>query len=345
MKKILVAMSGGVDSTVVAYLLKQKGYEIEGVYMKLHDNPAYHENNIKKVKKVTDFLGINYHILDLSDRFNEAVFMPFIETYKEGLTPNPCVVCNRNIKLGALIEFTKQKGFDYLATGHYAQIKDGFIAEAVDKSKDQSYFLSNVKKEALDTVMFPLGEMLKDDVKEIARDIEVLKSFAEQKESSEICFVENTYLDILADHIDIDMVGDVVDRDGNIIGTHRGYMHYTIGKRKGFTVNGAHKPHYVLDIDAKNNQITVGTKEKLDVFSFKVEELNMFVEKKLFESEVKIRYRSPKIACEVKIDGDKAIVQLFEKVQGLAPGQAAVFYDDDKVIGSGWIKKGEIDGL
>jgi len=345
MKKILVAMSGGVDSTVVAYLLKQKGYEIEGVYMKLHDNPTYHDNNIKKVEKVADFLDINYHILDLSNRFNEAVFMPFIETYKEGLTPNPCVVCNRNIKLGALIEFTKERGFDFLATGHYAQVKDGFIAEAVDKSKDQSYFLSNVKKEALDMVIFPLGEMLKDDVKEIARDIEVLKSFAEQKESSEICFVEDTYLDILADHIDIDMPGDVIDCDGNIIGTHKGYMHYTIGKRKGFTVHGALQPHYVLDIDAKNNQITVATKEKLDVYAFEVEELNMFVDKKLFETEVKIRYRSPKIACEVKIDGDKAIVKLFEKVQGLAPGQAAVFYDGDKVIGSGWIKKGEIDEL
>ena len=344
MKKILVAMSGGVDSTVVAYLLKQKGYEIEGVYMKLHDNPAYHENNIKKVKKVADFLGINYHILDLSNRFNEAVFMPFIETYKEGLTPNPCVVCNRNIKLGALIEFTKEKGFDLLATGHYAQIKEGFIAEAVDKSKDQSYFLSNVKKKALDMVLFPLGEMLKDDVKKIARDIEVLKSFAEQKESSEICFVEDTYLDVLANHIDIDMAGDVIDIDGNIIGTHRGYMHYTIGKRKGFTVHGALQPHYVLDIDAKNNQITVGTKEKLDVFAFEVEELNMFVDKKNFETEVKIRYRSPKIACEVNIDGDRAIVKLHKKVQGLAPGQAAVFYDDNKVIGSGWIK-GEIDEL
>lgn len=338
MKKVLVAMSGGVDSTVVAYLLKEQGYEIEGVYMKLHDNPAYHQSNIQKVEKVANFLNIKHHILDLSDNFDKAVYTPFVQTYKEGLTPNPCVLCNRNIKLGALLDFAKEGQFHYLATGHYAQLKEGFIAEAVDMSKDQSYFLSNVKKEALQSVLFPLGSMLKEDVKEIARGIEILKSFAEQKESSEICFVEDTYLEVLQEHIDIEKPGDVLDREGNVVGTHKGYMHYTIGKRKGFTVHGAHDPHYVLSIDAKNNQITVGTKEKLNVLAFEVNELNMFIDAKTFECSVKIRYRSPKIACEVSIEGDKAIVKLFESVQGLAPGQAAVFYDEDKVIGSGWIR-------
>ncbi len=332
-------MSGGVDSTVVAYLLQQQGYEIEGVYMKLHDNPSYHDSNIQKVQKVANFLQISYHILDLSQRFEEAVFNPFIQTYKEGRTPNPCVLCNRNIKLGALMDFTKEKGFDALATGHYAKVENGFIAEAKDSSKDQSYFLSNVKKEALNTILFPLGDMYKTEVKEIAQGIDILHSFATQKESSEICFVEDTYLDVLKEHTNIDLPGDVVDKKGNVIGRHRGYMHYTIGKRRGFTLKVAHVPHYVLDIDAKKNQIIVGTKEELNVLCFKVNTLNMFIQEKSFDAHVKIRYRSPKIPCHVEIIDDTACVQLKEYVQGLAPGQAAVFYHDKYVIGSGWIEE------
>lgn len=330
-------MSGGVDSTVTAHLLQQEGYTVEGVYMKLHDKPAYHEKNIANVQKVAEYLGIPWHILDLGERFEEAVFMPFVETYKAGMTPNPCVLCNRNIKLGALLDFAEAKGFDYLATGHYAQIKEGFIWEAVDKSKDQSYFLSNVKKEALDKVIFPLGTRYKSDIKKIAADIPVLRSIAEQKESSEICFVETNYLDILKRHTNVDLPGEVVDANGNVIGTHRGYMHYTIGQRRGFTLHGAHEPHYVIDIDAKNNRLVVGLREELDVETFQVENLNMFIDATSFEAEVKIRYRSFKTPCRVTIEGDRAKITLYQKVQGLAPGQAAVFYEGEKVLGSGWI--------
>ncbi len=343
-KRVLVALSGGIDSTVTAYLLQKEGYEIEGVYMKLHDSSLYHEKNIKNVKKVASFLDIPYHILDLSREFDKDVYMPFITSYKDGLTPNPCVVCNRNIKLGALLDFAKKLGFDMLATGHYAKIEDGFIVEARDKSKDQSYFLSNVKRESIDSVIFPLGDMLKSEVKKIAQDIEILKEIAEQKESSEICFVENSYQDLLKKHIDIDQKGDVLDLNGNVIGEHFGYMNYTIGQRKGFRLKVAHTPHYVLKIDAKNNTITVGKKEDLAINRFIVKELNLLLDKESFDCDVKIRYRSKKTPCHIQVDSknNRAIVTAKEPLFGLAPGQAAVFYDNNKVIASAWIER-ELD--
>ncbi|HIP30601.1 MAG TPA: tRNA 2-thiouridine(34) synthase MnmA [Sulfurospirillum arcachonense] len=336
--KILVAMSGGVDSTVTAYKLKEEGHEIEGVYMRLHNDDLAHEENIRKVKKVADFLGIKYHVLDLRAKFNDFVYDPFVNTYKDGLTPNPCVLCNRNIKLGALMDFTKELGMDKLATGHYIQIKDGLLTEAVDDTKDQSYFLANVKKESLETVLFPLGAMLKVDVKKFAETIEVLKEFSTQKESSEICFVPNTYTEILEKHMDIDKPGNVLNTKGEVVGEHKGYMHYTIGKRKGFTVVGAHDPHYVTAINAKTNEITVGLKEDLNVNEFKIKDINMFIDDKDFECSVKIRYRSPKSECSVHVDGTNANVKLYDNVQGLAAGQMAVFYRDDQVIGGGWIE-------
>jgi len=338
MSKILVAMSGGVDSTVTAYKLKEEGHYIEGVYMRLHDNEESHTENIRKVKKVSEYLGIKYHVLDLRDKFNDFVYNPFINKYKEGITPNPCVMCNRNIKLGALLDFAKEMGMDKLATGHYIQIKDGLLTQAVDDTKDQSYFLANVKKESLDFILFPLGKMLKVDVKKFASTIKVLEEFSTQKESSEICFVPNVYTEILEKHMDINKPGNVLNKDGKIVGTHKGYMHYTIGKRKGFTVKGAHDAHYVLSTNPKTNEIVVGLKEDLNVKKFKLNEINMFVNDKDFECSVKIRYRSPKTMCSVHIEGENAIVKLFDDVQGLAAGQMAVFYREDQVIGGGWIQ-------
>ncbi|WP_458700855.1 tRNA 2-thiouridine(34) synthase MnmA [Sulfurospirillum sp. 1307] len=338
MSKILVAMSGGVDSTVTAYKLKEAGHEIQGVYLKLHNDEEYHKENIRKVKKVSDFLGIKHHVLDLQDKFNDFVYEPFINNYKVGLTPNPCILCNRNIKLGALIDFAKELGMDKLATGHYVRIIDGFITEAVDMSKDQSYFLANVKKENLSFVEFPLGEMYKEDVKKFASTIEVLKEFSKQKESSEICFVPDSYTEVLKKHMDIDKPGNVLNTKGEIVGEHKGYMHYTIGKRRGFSVKGAHEPHYVVSINAQKNEIVVGLKEDLNVKEFKVKDINMFVDDKDFECSVKIRYRSPKTSCSVHVDGLNATVKLYEDVQGLAAGQMAVFYRENQVIGGGWIE-------
>ncbi len=236
-----------------------------------------------------------------------------------------------------MIKFADKIGAEYLATGHYIKTDGKYFYAADDETKDQSYFLFYVHKEILPRLLFPLGDRKKSEIKEIAASVKGLESFASQGESSEICFVETTYTDLLKDYVDVDNIGEVLDKDGNVVGEHKGYMHYTIGKRKGFTVKGAHEPHYVLSIDAKKNQIVVGKKEELVCNRVVLKDLNMFSEEKEFNTTVKLRYRTVAVSCRVKIENDKAYVELDESVFGVAVGQAAVFYDDGKLIGGGWI--------
>jgi len=330
-------MSGGVDSTVTAILLQKAGYEIEGVYMKLHHKPGYHEENYAKAKQVGAYLGITVHFYDLSEAFNRDVYEYFVESYKEGLTPNPCVMCNRSIKFGKMVEFADSIGITYISTGHYVKCDGQFIYMADDRNKDQSYFLCEIDKAVLPRLIFPLGSWMKEDVKAYAAEIGVLEEFATQKESTEICFVENSYDEILAKHMDIDRPGETLDSEGNVVGTHKGYMHYTIGKRRGFFVNGAHDPHFVLEIKPEQNQIVVGTKEKLEVNAFKVEQINLFDVSQVFDCQVKVRYRTQAIPCRVKIEGSTASVMLEEPVFGLAKGQVAAFYDGSRLLGGGII--------
>ena len=336
-KKVLVGMSGGVDSTVTAILLQREGYEVEGVYMKLHEKEGYHEANFAKAQRVAKYLGIPIHFLDLGEAFKKEVYDYFVESYKEGLTPNPCVICNRTIKFGKMIEFADSVGADLVSTGHYVKCDGAYITMADDKSKDQSYFLCEVKKEVLPRLIFPLGNWIKEDVKAFAEEIEILRDIATQKESSEICFVENDYTEILEKHMDIDLEGETLDTEGNVVGNHKGYMHYTIGKRRGFFVNGAHDPHYVVAIKPEENQIVVGTREKLEESTFEVKQINLFEQLDDFKCSVKVRYRTPAVPAHVVISGEKAIVELEQPVFGLAKGQIAAFYDGERLLGGGVI--------
>jgi len=336
-EKILLGMSGGIDSSVSAMLLQEAGYEVTGVYMKLHHKEGYHEENYARASKVGEKLGIEVKFLDLSEAFKHNIYDYFLQSYKEGLTPNPCVMCNRFIKFGSLIEFATSLGIQKVATGHYIQCDGAFFYKAKDESKDQSYFVAQVRKEILSKLVFPLGEWRKEDLKVFASRFETFEAFKTQKESNEICFVDGEYTDILAKHFDIEKIGKTLNSKGEIIGNHKGYMYYTIGKRRGFFVNGAHDPHFVLSINPQKNEIVVGKKEELEVKAFKIKNINLFEEKTDFIATVKVRYRTQAIGCFVVLKEGYGEVELQESVFGLAKGQFAVFYEGDKVIGSGEI--------
>ena len=339
-QKVMVGMSGGIDSSVTAYMLQKDGFQVEGVYLKLHNRTdGYHEKNLAYIEDVANFLNIKYHVLDLADKFTTEIYDYFIDSYLQGTTPNPCVKCNKQIKFGAMLKFAQDHDANFLATGHYAKTDGEFFYEADDKTKDQSYFLSQVDKEALKYMMFPLSTYKKEDIVKFGADLDVAyKKITEKSESQEICFVETVYTDVVKRHANIDQEGDVLDENGNIVGKHKGFAHYTIGKRRGFTVHGAHVPHFVTKLNPKDNTIVVGKKEALEVNEVVGNNLNMFIDETEFSCSVKLRYRSVSTPCKVKIENQKAYITLEEPAFGVAAGQLAVFYDGQKVIGSAWIE-------
>ncbi len=337
-QKVIVGLSGGVDSSMTAYMLQKDGYEVEGIYMKLHNViPGYHEKNIASIEKVASFLNIKYSVLDLTKKFEDEVYDYFVQSYIDGVTPNPCIKCNSTIKFGALYDEAMSLGADFLATGHYAKTDGEFIYIAEDLSKDQSYFLGQVKKEVIPKLIFPMSKYTKDYIRGIALEIPELSSIAKAKDSQEICFVDGVYTDILKKHTNIDMPGLTLNKDGKEIGHHKGYMHYTVGKRRGFYVHGAHEPHFVIKQNKKENTITVGKKEDLVINSVNIENLNMYIEDKHIICTVKLRFRSTTVKCELNIKDNSANIKLESPVYGVAVGQTAVFYIEDKLIGSGTI--------
>jgi len=335
--RVLVGVSGGVDSAVTTYLLKQKGYEVIGIYMKMHEG-VNHSENLEKIEYISKKIGFEYVVEDVSEEFRKEVYEYFIESYKQGITPNPCAMCNRQIKFGIFMSFLEKYNCEKAATGHYVRNDGEFLYEAKDKNKDQSYFLFGIKKEILPKLIFPLGDYLKDEVKEIASKIG-LKNLASARESQDICFIENSYIDVLKLHFNPEKKGKVINKRGQKIGIHKGYAFYTIGQRKGFSLFRAHKPHYVIGIDAKTNTLIVGDKKDLEKKQIFLKGVNLFIDEKIFEAEVRVRYRAPKIPATVKMESkSKAVVNLKTTAIGVAKGQACVFYEGEKLLGGGWIR-------
>lgn len=343
-KKVVVAMSGGIDSSIAAALLIEEGYEVLGVTMRLYEG----DENFEAAQQVAQQLGIPWHILDFRREFNRLVIDYFCQEYLAGRTPNPCVICNLKIKFGLLLEKAKSLGADHIATGHYAineydKKSDRFLLKrGVDENKDQSYFLYRLNQDILPYVLFPLGRFKKRQSRELAKKFG-LRNYKEE-ESQEICFIqEGDYRKFLRQNV-LESIkqGKFVDKLGNILGAHQGIPFYTIGQRKGLGIS-SNTRKYVIKIDPQENTVILSEEEDLYQDKLIIKDLNFISGDKLSDSikvEVKIRYNSKKAPAIVSPYQDDEIVINFKKPQrAITPGQSAVFYQGDIVIGGGIIEK------
>lgn len=369
-KSVLVAMSGGVDSSVAALLLKQQGYNVVGAHMKLWDYAEVggdiHRDGrccsldaVNDCRAICDSIDAPFYVLNLSRQFQTEVIEDFVSEYKAGRTPNPCVRCNSDIKWSAFLHKAREIGCEYIATGHYAQIERNgeqlLLRKGVDDSRDQSYFLWGLQQDALAMTLMPLGGLQKSEVREFARK-HGLKT-AEKAESREICFVaDDDYHRFLREWDDKHEIpgtpGDIVNKSGEVLGHHDGAAYYTIGQRRGLRLSHP-TPLYVLDIDAVNNRVVVGDDASLLRSEMVVEKVNWIGRgpldharvdsarsaKSRLACQVKIRYQHPPAKAQLVSLTDNSVRIIFDsKQRAITPGQSAVFYDDDVLLGGGLIK-------
>lgn len=352
-KKVLIAMSGGVDSSVSAALLKEQGYEVIGATMQIWQTKEEEEREngccsltaVNDARRVADKLEIPYYVLNFRDIFKKKVIEYFIKEYQAGRTPNPCIICNKEVKFEALLDKAISMGLGYIATGHYAQVefKGGryLLKKSFSKTKDQTYALYNLTQAQLSKTLFPVGEYNKDKVREIADKYDL--GVASKPDSQEICFVEdNDYGKFISEHTDSKMLpGDIVDTKGNVLGNHNGIFNYTVGQRKGLGI-ASNNPLYIVEIDIEKNQVIVGNDESTFNDRLVAKDLNWISIDAIegdMQVDAKIRYGAKEAAATIKpLDNGKVEVVFDTPQRAITPGQAVVFYNGDYVIGGGTIE-------
>jgi len=345
MTQVLIAMSGGVDSSIAAWKMKQDGYDCQTAVMKLS-----HDGNTDDAEAIAQKLNLPFHVFDFTDEFRAHVVDRFVQTYLEGRTPNPCVVCNRFIKFGKFLNAAKELGIPFISTGHYAQIERDSVSgrsllkTAVDETKDQSYVLYTLTQAQLAQTLFPLGTLRKSDVRNIAESLGLTN--AEKRESQDLCFVpDGDYASFIEQYTEQNCpVGDFVDKTGKVLGKHRGLIRYTIGQRKGLGI-AAPAPYYVCEHNVKNNTVILGSESDLLVRTVTATDIN-FIPFDRIENPlhciVKVRYRQKGDWATVRqIDSDTLKIVFDEPQKGVAKGQSAVLYDGDYVLGGGTIVAAE----
>lgn len=347
--RVVVAMSGGVDSSVAAALLVERGHEVIGVHMKLHDAPEPAPggktccglDDALDARRVAHELGIPYYALDLRQAFERAVLGPFVETYRLGATPNPCVACNGVLKFDVLLKRARALGATHLATGHYARISpDGGLLCAADPDKDQSYFLFPVRRDALLSALFPVGGLSKPEVRAHAARLGLVT--AAKPESQDVCFLpDHDHARLVAErHPELDGAGEIVDEYGTVVGRHDGYWRYTVGQRRGLGV-AVGFPVYVLRVEPDTGRVVVGPEDRLQEHALLATGLNWY--RKPGPDEVvlaRIRHRGALTPATVKdADEGAAVVRFRAPARAVVPGQAVVLYQGEEVLGGGWIRR------